>query len=79
MDYRNVNINLLTLREKAELVEDLTHKIIIEATGDNFQNVSDANKRIAGLFRTFGSQFIGSATCVNRYIKGSDDVYDRKN
>lgn len=72
MNYTNININRLTIKEKAELVEDLTHKIIIEATSDRFQSVSDTNKRIAGLFRTCGSQYTASAGSINRVIKSSD-------
>lgn len=72
MEKTHVNIDLLTIKEKAALVEKLTKIIIDEATSEEFQNVSDSNKRIAGVFRTFRSQYVGSASSMNKFLKDAD-------
>jgi hypothetical protein len=72
MDYSKINVNRLTLKEKAELVEYLTTDIVIEMKSSAYQEVSDNNKRLAGLMRTFGDTYTGYAVSLKRTVEQSD-------
>lgn len=72
MDYSNINIDSLTLKQKGELVDYLTKEIVIEMKSDAFSNVSEKNKQLAGLVKVFSSQFLGNSKIISGYAKDSD-------
>lgn len=72
MDDTIIHIHQLTLKEKAALVEQLTHSIVIEETSSDFILQSAENKRIALLFRAFGNQFTKTAESMRKFVQKSN-------
>lgn len=72
MDDTNINVNELSLKEKAALAERLTKEVLTEMKSSEFANKSDNNKRLSGLVKVFGEQFEDTAEIVNEYAQDSD-------
>lgn len=72
MDDTNINVNELSLKEKAALAERLTKEVLAEMKSSEFSNKSDNNKRLSGLVKVFGEQFEDTAEIVNEYAQDSD-------
>lgn len=68
----SINIENLTIKQKADLIQTLTTEIIKESQSDNFKNKSDNNKRISGIFNTFAINFNSNARSVVNFLKESD-------
>lgn len=68
-----MDINNLTIKEKAQLVERLTNEILEETQSVQFEFSCERNKKISGLFRTFGSHYAHHARSLNKLISTSID------
>lgn len=70
MDSSNViNLESLSLLDKAELADKLLRDVITEMKTNEFADKSDNHKRIRGLTRTFSDMFLGSTRSIVEYLK----------
>lgn len=68
-----MDIQNLKIKEKAQLVAQLTKEIVEETRNDDFTNKSEKNEKISGLMRTFGEEYyINYANQLNTFIQQTD-------
>lgn len=68
----SIDVQQLTIKQKADLIQKLTKEIIDESQSEDFEKKSEINEKISGLFNTFGEQFNSNARSIVNFLRDSD-------
>lgn len=72
MSVKNINTDHLTLSEKTELALQLTIEVVDHMKTESFANISESNKRLNGLMRTLGGQYVSHMRSLKRQTSQAD-------
>ncbi|QST02129.1 hypothetical protein IMZ31_22010 (plasmid) [Pontibacillus sp. ALD_SL1] len=74
INHDRIDIKELTLKQKAALAHQLVEEVVSEVKNEGVMPYTENNKRIAGIVRVFGDQYVSTA----RNLKNTMDKMDEE-